>query len=587
MRISLTRNGLPLLPVLIFLLVSMIPVPLFAQTGQGDETPPATPLWRQALGGAVIGRPVAQAESVVMATDGGNLQSFSSRGRPLWNFFARGRITPYISRSREGTSYIGRTDGLLMAVNRVGRELWQINLGSPLLSPVLIGWDGRLFVFTDRRITCMTAAGYVLWSRTLETNSVIAPMIDAGGGVILVQENGEVLRFDPFGNVFSHSSGTLPSAVASLNIGNPGHAILLLYEDRRVELIYNFESGVPLRGTINLPSPPVAAAGRNNEAALLLRDGRIALIAPEQMEVLWIEQSHIRAGELSSRPGPMDVDLFYDERGIYILTRTGATGFMTDGRRLWLVQLRGAASIPAFGDDGILYSGGHDWILHAYRLEEHIRVQQLLLYGALPDGDYGTGNPGPSSMADYFFRFEERELQRRFAEIRQAAINGEIGSNEKEFASWLMEVSGSIMRNPPWPRGPSSRLPDIRHRVEAATLLAYIGSRETIPFLTALFNSNSEALVRAAAAETIGRIGVDPDSIALRAFSNAISPPFALRDEAVLAAVAGAIGALCRFSGPPLSNMGIGLLTTLAGYYEFPRVQRQARMELRSLGRGR
>ena len=576
-------KALPM-PLFFLPLLFLLPWGLAAQSIQGESAFTGAPLWRQALGGAVIGPPVAQAESVVVATDGGSLLSFSSRGRPLWNFFARGRLTPYISRSREGVSYVGRADGLLIAVNRVGREIWRFNLRGPLVSPVLIGWDGRLFAFTDRRIVSLTAAGYMLWSRSLETHSAFAPMRDAAGGIIMVQEDGEVLRFDPFGNAFSHSAGTVPAAVASLTLEGSGHAILLLYDDWRMELIYNFSSGEPLRGTIAFPSPPVAAAGRGDEAAVLLRDGRVALIAPARQEILWISESHIRAGELPSRPGPLDMNLFYDERGIYVLTRNGATGFMADGRRLWVVQLRGAANMPSFGDDGILYSGGGDWILNAYRLEERIRAHQRVLYGKLPEGSYGTGNPGPSSQAGYFFRFEERELRARFEEIRQAIRSGQVGPAEKEYKAWLMETAGSLL-TPPFQRIPSSQMPDPRHRMEAARLLAFMGSRETIPFLADLFNRDPEPLVRAAAAEAIGRIGVDPEGIALRAFANAVAPPSPMRNETVLTAIAGATGALCRFSGPPLSGTGIQLLASIAASYDVPRAMRQARIEMRSLTR--
>ena len=541
------------------------------------------PIWRQALGGAVIGNPVAQVESVVVATDGGNLRAYSSTGAPLWDFFARGRLTPFVSRSREGTSYIGRTNGLLIAVNRTGRELWQLDLRTPIVFPVLIGWDGRLFVFLDRRIVCMTAAGYILWSRTFEKQTVIKPIRDNAGGIILVKEDGEVVRLDPFGNMFSYTPSTrgVPSAVTSAEVRGMGHVILLTYENNNLELI-NFAQGssVSLGRRLNLPSTPLGAAGRNNEAAILLGDGRVSLVSLSEQRILWTQSSHIRPGELSSRPGHDDLHMFYDERGIYVLTRNGASGFTSDGRRLWTIRLRGAVSLPAFGDDGILYSGGADWILYAYRLEDRVRIVQRLIYGEMPEGDYGTGNPSPSSWANYYFRFDERSLEERFAEIRTAIGNGAVGALEKEYAAWLMETAASLITSP----RPVARPPVFaHHRVEAARLLAYIGSRETIPFLANLFTHDPEPIVRSAAAEAIGRIGVDPEGLALRAFQNAVLPPFPLMDENVLTAIAAATGALCRFSGPPLSVAGVRLLTILSGFDRFPIVRNRANIELRAL----
>ena len=540
------------------------------------------PLWRQGLGGSVIGRPIAQVESVVAVTDGGNLRSYTSEGIFLWDYFARGWLTPYISRSREGTTYIGRTNGNLIAVNRSGRELWHLNLRAPIVSPVLIGWDGRLFVFTDRRIICMTASGYTLWSRTFAHRTVLGPVRDSAGGVILLLENGALLRLDPFGNVFSYTvSPKIPSAFTSLEPSGYGLPVLLLYDDQSVELIYMPQGvGGYFGRSIVLPSAPLAAFGRHDEVAILLKDGSVALVSMEKEIIIWTEASHIRPGDLPENPRQEDLHLFYDERGIYVLTKNGATGFTSDGRRLWTMRLMGAASVPSFGDDGVLYSGGLDWILYAYRLEDRIRPTRQLIYGDMPEGNYGTGNPGPSSWADYHFRFEETELNSRFNVIQNAVRNGTVGANEKEYAAWLMETAGSQITSPP-----SQIQPNVfaHYRVEAAKLLAYIGSRETIPFLANLFTLDPDPVVKAAAAEAIGKIGVDPEGLALRAFQNALHSPSRIADESTLIAIAEATGALCRFSGPPLSASGIRLLSTLSVYDRFPVVRNRAQRELLSL----
>ncbi|MDR0512344.1 MAG: PQQ-like beta-propeller repeat protein, partial [Treponema sp.] len=288
--------------VLFLTLLFLLPFRLFAQGAEIYAPSTDAPMWRQALGGVAIGRPVAQVQSVVVATDGGNVLSFSSQGRPLWNFFARGRLTPYISRSREGTTYLGRLSGQLIAINRVGRELWQADLGSPLVTPVLIGWDGRLFAFTSSGITAMTASGYRLWSFSLYSPLALPPVLDTAGGVIAVKSSGELLRFDPFGNVFSLTLGTVPQAITPLELNGLGHAILLLAANNNIEIIYNLQNANSphenvhqsiIRLPIALPSPPAAALGLGNQTVVLMRNGNVALIAPQQGEVLWVSQSHI------------------------------------------------------------------------------------------------------------------------------------------------------------------------------------------------------------------------------------------------------------------------------------------------------
>ena len=552
---------------------------------QSDEHADA-PYWRQAIGGAVVGNPVAQVESVVILTDGGNLKSFSSQGTHLWDFYARGRLTPYVGRSREGTSYICRTNGLLIAVNRAGRELWRLNLGAALVSPVLAGWDGRIFVFTDKKITCLTAAGYTLWSKALESRSVINPILDIKGGIIIVLEDGRVQRFDPFGNVFSYSSNNyraVPAAAASLNIEGWGHCVLLLYENRGLELVYpslgygeSLGDGASLKGKLELPAAPLAVIGREHEAAALLRDGKVILFSPEQRKILWTGASHIRPEELreiSERPQER-VRLIFDERGIYVLTKQGGTGFAADGRRLWFTRISNTAAVADFGDDGIIYSGGNDWILYAYRLEERVRANQRLLYGEASDGSYGTGNPGTSSHGDHFYWYNETLIRANLAEIREAIRKGSVGAMEKEYLALLMGLASANSGN-----GAVQSI----YRIEAAQLLAFLGSREIIPFLTHVFSHDPDNLVKAAAVESIGKIGVDPEGIAMRAFENAVYPPSPIRDEQVMTKIAAAIGALCRFSGPPLSEAGIRLLVRLSGSGIPSSVQRQAQREIRNL----
>ncbi|MDR1566785.1 MAG: PQQ-like beta-propeller repeat protein [Treponema sp.] len=540
-----------------------------------DASPP---WWRQALGGAVTGPPAAQAESVVMVCDGGNVKAYSWQGRPLWDYFARGRLMPYITRSREGTSYICRTSGILIALNRAGRELWRINLGEALAAPVITGWDGRIFVFTPRRIICYTASGYTLWSKQLEKPIALPPAKDEEGGFFLVLEDGELLRINAFGRTITEKLASAPVTAAVVRLAK-GNSILFFYHDGTMELLNTADGGrEPLKG---IPQPlfPVAAAGWGSNAALLMNDGKAAYLSMDQRRILWTGGTHLSPVEIT---GNFEANLFADERGIYLTSRTGASAFADDGRRLWTIRLRGTAAIPSFSDEGVLYSGGQDWILNAYKLEERVRAQRRVLYGPASEGNYGTGEPHPELWAGYYFRYNEEDMRVRFGEISRAVQEGGVGEHEKEYASRLMDIAGSSLKSP----GSELQPPVfVRYRVEAVRLLAYIGSRETVPFLAELFTLDNDALVKAAAAEALGKIGVDPEGLALQAFSNAVFPPGPLRDEHALTSVAAATGAICRFSGPPLSDAGVRILTSLAAPDRPPQVRNQAERELKTLRR--
>jgi outer membrane protein assembly factor BamB len=539
-------------------------------------------VWRQALSGAVLGVPAVQAESVTVVCDGGRLVSYTGRGSFLWNYDARGRLTPFITRSLEGTSYICRTNGILIAVNRAGRELWRRDIGAAISAPILVGWDGRIFVFTPQRVRCFTASGYPLWSRYLTHPIALTPGLDPEGGILVALEDKELVEINPFGRLVTRQLAAMPSAVVPLpsfppTPGEPvpaGKPVLIFTKEGNAAVS---RWGAP---AINLPAPggvPLAAAGREDKAAVVLANGRMLLLSVPGGETLWSGETHIAPGQDTG-----EVIMLYDERGIYVLSKSGATGFTEDGRRLWIIRIEGSAVVPAFSDDGFLYSGGTDWILYAYRPEERIRRQRRSLYGNVPEGNYGTANPRPSSQADYYFRFDPREIRTRLSHINRMIQAGTVGQEEWEFTAYLMEIADSqgvnpsreFLLHPPVP---------VEHRMEALRLLSCLGSRETIPFLAGLYTRDRDSLVKTAAAEAIGRIGVDPDGYALRAFTSLIFPPAPYRDEAVLIATAAATGALCRFSGPPLSQAGISLLVAL-GQDDRPRsVQIRARDELASI----
>ncbi|MDR1031087.1 MAG: PQQ-binding-like beta-propeller repeat protein [Treponema sp.] len=577
-------------------------LPLGAQT-LGD------PFWKQALGGSVIGLPSVQGGSVVVVCDGGNLKAYTRTGRFLWNYYARGRLRPFVTRSREGVSYIGRTTGALIAVSRTGRELWRANLGAPLIGPVLKGWDGRIFAATEKSVFCYTAAGILLWYKRLDQSIVIAPQADQQGGLILVLANANLLQIDGFGKTRSLSLPEVPRVIVPLGginpeSGNELHAIqiplLILFKNGEIAGYGGDYPSFPM-----LPDQPIAAVSRDDQVGITLRNGQVLLLSLHEGNILWIEDSiphdleaarkseeseeieEIEENEESkeietiAEPGVLEEALMlYDERGLCILSQTGAAGFTQAGQRIWFIRIIGASALPNFSDEGLLYSGGNDWILYAYHLKNQDRSQPQSVYGPLPEGKYGIGDFVPSRPSSYT-QISEAGVRSTLAFITTALKEGRVGEREQEFTTYLMEVVSSVRSNfksslihPPV---------DFRLRSEAVQLLAWLGSAETIPFLAAQFSREPEPVVQASIAEAIGRIGVDPEGLALKAFSRRILPPAQITDEQVLEAIAAAVGALCRFSGPPLSQAGIPLLVSLASYEKPLLVRKQALQQIFSL----
>jgi len=528
-------------------------------------------LWRQAVGGVVLGTPSARPGSVVAALDSGVIKAYSGSGGLLWSFPARGTLCPYLTRSREGITFICTTDGSLIAINMIGRELWKANAGGALSGPIVTGWDGRVFVPATGKISCYTSSGTLLWTNELGSRISAGPLLDQNGCLLLALEDSLIIRITPFGVVDSWKLPSVPVVLASL-----GKDILALYGNGNILRVDSFAKGSAPLPFPGLSAMPLAAAGRDGMAAVFLANGQVLLLNGSDGKVLWT------AGSLIRPQTDGKAELIFDERGIYALCTGGAAYFTATGKLFWHTNLENASGVPAFSDDGVLYSGGKDWVLNALKLEDRTLNQKYNLYGPVPPVLYGTGYPPPSIFARVVGRFSETLVKRELEMIQKGISSGMVGANELDWAAYLMETADGGYHRP----GASNRREPraiINHRILALQLLSRVGSIETIPWLVSFFREESEPLVKIAAALAIGGIGIDPDGRAIQEFTAAVRSGNPILDEQLFIHIAAATGALCRFSGPPLHDTGTQLLNLLNTPDQMPQVQRQAQNELNSL----
>jgi outer membrane protein assembly factor BamB len=539
----------------------------FALTAEGvfpkENKDAATPVWRQAPGGTLLGVPAIEGGIAIAVLDGGNLKAYSLDGKPLWDYYAKSKLVSHVSRNRDGTSYICRTDGILIAVNRVGRELWRLRTGI-ITSPVISGWDGRLFVTTEKKVFCYTASGYLLWSCDLSAKTVSGPFLTRKGGIVAALEGGALLELGPFGASSKREIGETPIAIIPAD-----KATLVLLKDGSLKLVPSADA--PVQPVTTIRGTPLGGVSRGNAAAFLLSNGSVVQVSLSDKKQKWREDSHIKTNTVKSAK---DFAMLWDERGIYVFTQQGATGISNAGKRLWSLTLNGASSIPMLADNGTLLSSGLDWILYAYKVENRELAQKRSLFGPMPEGNYGLG-PMPAQSSDTYLSLNESYISAELQQLTAQIQKGSLGENEPFYTAKLKEIAFSAI-------GPQTSIThppvQIQYRAAAARLLGYFASRETIPFLAELYLKDSDSSVRTATAEAIGRIGTDPDGIALNAFAQTINATY--RDEQVLLAVAGAIGSLCRFTGPPLSETGIKLLVRLDQSGLPAKVRNMARQEI-------
>ena len=543
----------------------------------------AAPLWETRIGDTVKGTPHLQASSVVLAGEGGSVKSFFMSGTPLWNFDARGTAVQYMARSYEAATYVCSTDGIFMAINRIGRELWRLNLGKPVTYSPVVGWDGRVFIPVDSMMTCRTASGYSLWTIDLESAIAFAPVLDKTGSVATVLQNMDFVKVDQFSNVERIRLERLPTIIISLSENNQQSYVLFYQSGEMEKIAFNSSAGSGNKlarsrlGT--LPSTPVAAASRDALFVVTLRDGR-TLCLNSQGGTVWSRNSHEAAEERGS--GNLSLNqaaMMFDERGVYMISIRGMSGFTAEGRRRFVFRMNVECSgVPAFSDEGLLYACGVDDVLRVFKVDAKPRtIPQTRFYGPEPEGTYGMGNPPPSPWMGDSSRYNDPQQDAVYAEMERVIRSGQVGKNEPVYVAYMMEMIGFFLNTPNY--SPVRPLVKPPQRIRLINLLALVGSRETIPFLWNIFDKDPEPSVRRACADAIGTIGVDPTGRSFQSYNFLLAPNNPNIDQQLLLAATASIAKLCRFSGPPLAPEGIRVLRYFSN---LPSVPNHIRVQIRN-----
>ena len=549
----------------------------------------AAPVWNHILDDTVQGQPYLQAESAVVACAGGSVMSFYMTGTPLWNFDRQDALTPFIARSVEGAAYVCNTSGVFRAVNRVGRELWRMTLEKQIDFPPVVGWDGRVFIPVGSKIYCRTAAGNSLWSIDLGSPMAVAPVLDHAGSFVTVLQNREFTRVSQFSTVEKIVLDRQPILIVSLKSGSQDSYVLFYPSGETEKIQFNERAARGRKLTRasfpSLPMVPSSAVSQKDQFAVTLQDGRVMLLNSDG-RVLWTRNSHETTAERGS--GNLlagNASMVFDERGIYSLSTRGITAFAIDGRRRFIHKIAETSSVPGFSDEGILYACGKDKILYAYKLDSKQRtVPRSKYYGPEPEGTYGMGNPPPSPWSTDSRRYNDDQQDIMYTTIDRAISSGQIGEDEPVYVAYLMEMIGFFLNDPHYSRvRPAVKPPQ---RVALIRLLGKVGSRETVPFLWNIFDKDPEPSIKAACAEAIGTIGVDPKGSTFESYNFLLAANNPNRDPQLLMSATSSIAALCRFSGPPLSGEGILLLRYFSNLSWAPNsIKSQIRNELDALYR--
>jgi hypothetical protein len=217
----------------------------------------------------------------------------------------------------------------------------------------------------------------------------------------------------------------------------------------------------------------------------------------------------------------------------------------------WALDITDAAALPVYNGAGLVIVGGTNWLLAAYRVEDRPLPKPS------PPETYGLAKRIPVS--------EWTTLE----DIAATLDAGTVGISERSFASFLMETAQITTTL-------KLRAKTIEERAEALTLLGRLGSPEYVPFLTNIFNQDTNSLIKASAAEAIGTIGIDRNGNAAKALANVVLPVFPLSNSLVINAAVEAAGKLSIINGPSVYAQTIAILGAYSVQQNFPGIQKQA-----------
>jgi outer membrane protein assembly factor BamB len=519
-------------------------------------------LWRQPLGGIALRTPLSQSQSVVVLCDGGKVKAFSSSGKELWEYKSTGKLTPYIARSNMATTYICKTNGEFTALNRSGRVLWNIYLKETITSNPLIGWDGRIFIFLEKSVRCYTETGHLLWNKKIQNRIIQEPLLDSEGGFLTILEDKTILQASAFGKFIEHKLTIMPFKILPVSPAKNSSfmRVLVLYPQGALELYENSENKLTTIGVAKpLDASPVSANASGEFAAIQLDNGKLVFWSGEKKDVLWTAASTVG--------GKTNIQLDSDGR-IYVMSLTGAACFSHNGEELWKMQIGGSSEPPVYSSEGMLYSSGKDWLLYAYRIETRNQVNTTINLPSL--GNYGLGSqPSKKEMSELKIIFD-LNFDGMLKKTSNSIDAGNLGESEPFIMGVLIGIA-------------SGEEAEQMQRLKAIRLIGRIGSREQIPWLLSLFIKTNEPIIQAEIATALGEIGVDPDGKVLDTFSFVIGENFMIRNDTLLGSIAVAIGSLCRFSGPPVSEHGIELLSRIVQNSTSSAVSKIGRDEIESL----
>lgn len=514
-------------------------------------------LFRFPAGGVVTTGPVVAEGRLWFISDSKTLYVITVDGTAIGKRDMSFRRAPFIAPDPFGRAALPVGSSSIVLLNKAGQEVWTVRLDGAPEGPPSFGPDGRMYAQSSQRLYAFAANGAALWSRDLDER-VAAPLATGpGGGPLVGLADGSVRLFSRDGApLWNDGFQSQPRFLATL-----GGMVVVALADGTVAVRAALEgvdspeaqdpaAGTDERSDQRLGSSPLALAAGQDGFSILGSDGKVSAFS-EDGSLAWSAASGLR--------GAAGIERFQGRT--VVLSRHAVRSFGQDGALFRDLALTNATGLPAVSHSGTVFSGATDWILYAYRFE---RPFPYAGRQALPPMDREAAAMAARREAMWVpGGSTDDAVQRHLSDIEKSLKSGTIGEGAGDAALYAAAVALGML-DAPFGSGAVPQLPTPRGapaRIKACEVLGLFGSPEAVELLTEVFRKDPEPSVRAAAAQAVALIGLDPDGRALEAFADKAA---GLDSRTALAVIA-AVESLYRANGGLDDPSGALALLRIAG----------------------
>ncbi len=356
------------LSVLLFLIFSSA---LFSQDpgSSNYNIISSEPLWRRALGGKIDAYPAqGPGGDVYVVADDRALHCIDPlTGESKWIYRPGGRLRNLLMVAPDGTIYVQNDRQELFAVTPGGTGRWKLNMRLEPSALPAAAPDGRVIVpLSGGRIVSVSRHGRILWTRDESAEASAGPVVRSDGNVWIPLTDGRVIALNHYGEQIALAR--INGAASVLALDGIGRLWAGGF-DGRVS-VFNPDNSESDNEDSSELKPEFVLRPSTSRVSAILTDsdgmGRIFSVDGSLVSVsidgeVSVEDSVSVSGGAASASADGTLFLPAADGSIRVL--------LPEGKEIQL-SAPSVLAEPLLSQEGILISGGGDWILYGWKTGE-------------------------------------------------------------------------------------------------------------------------------------------------------------------------------------------------------------------------